>query len=506
MIWRIVWKEVLSNIKTLRFSIGTVLFLSLLVIFTSILISDYRYKLQNFNEFVLNNDEELTQLMTYQNLKPTVYKPPEILALFNKGLVDNIRNSTQISIGDVPDFESASTSTNPLLSVFQIFDITLIFKIVISIFTLLLVYDSISGEKEDRTLALLLSNNLPRYKLLLGKFIGGMITITIPIAIGIILQGIILAVSPLISLSASDWLRIILIYFISLITVAVLFNLGLFISSVTRAASDTLILLLFVWVIIVLVIPNASTYLASQSQPVGSREDTDLQVQELWRQFNMEVNDYSENNISYDQESQYIQSDAGEPWGFYHKFATKNLIRIKQELNSFSEPLRVEYAEKVWQAERRYLENMEKQNNLSKMISRFSPISIYELLVSGLSRSDIAAYNRFYEQAREYRNQLVSYLNNKNAFSSIRYISTVKEEHLFDVKSGDEYGSIRNRYLDVIDNPQPLDTEDIPRFILRNESVSATIYRLLPDVALLCIMGILFFLFAFVALLKYDVR
>ena len=370
---------------------------------------------------------------------------------------------------------------------------------------LLLAYDAISGEKEDKTLGLMLSNNIPRHQVLFGKFIGGMITISVPIAIGFLVGGLILTISPMIRLSSSDWIRIGLMFFASLIMVGVLFSLGLFISAMTRRASDSLMILLFMWVLFVLVIPNVSTYLSDQMKPIESREKIDSQVQEMWREFNNEFRDFYI-KVSKTVTGDQIQSDAQEPWGGYHKFATKVLIRQKQELYAFSEPLRIEYADKALQAERSYLESLNQQKKFSDMLSCFSPTSIYEVLISGLSRSDVASFEGFYDQTREYRKQIINYLYSKNAFSAIRYMATVKEEHLYDpdIMKNIGYGAARNKYGE--EDAIPLNIEDIPQFRYQSESVSATVKRILPDVALLCIMGILFFLCGFVAFLKYDVR
>ncbi len=501
MIWRIARKEVLSNIITFRFTVGTVLFLALVVTFTTVLISDYRQKIESYNELVSRNSSELRQLMTYQNLKPTVYKPPEVLAVFSKGVEESMGNSVQISIGEVPIPKSAASAKNPLLSIFPVLDIVLIFKLIISILTLLFAYDAISGEKEDKTLGLMLANNIPRHQVLFGKFIGGMITISVPIAIGFLVGGIILTISPMIRLSSSDWFRIVLMFFVSLIMVGVLFSLGLFFSSMTRRASDSLMLLLFMWVLFILVIPNVSTYLADQMKPIESREKIDSQVQEMWREFNKEVRDFDRKNPS---KGSHVTSDEQEPWGWYRKFATKGLIRREQKLKAFSEPLRIEYADKAWQAERSYLESLNQQKKFSDMLSCFSPISLYEILISGLSRSDVASFEGFFEQTREYRKQIINYLYSKNAFSVIRYMATVKEEHLFDISSMEEYGVLREKY--DREEPSPLNIEDIPQFRYQPESVAATVKRILPDMALLCIMGILFFFCGFVAFLKYDVR
>jgi hypothetical protein len=133
MIWKIAKKELLLNLLTLRFAVGTILFLALAVLFTSVLLSDYRQKQEGYNKRVSMNNDELRQLMTYQNLKPTIYKPPELLALFSKGVEENMGNSARVSIGEVPMPTSAAATKNPLLSVFPLLDVVLIFKLVISV-------------------------------------------------------------------------------------------------------------------------------------------------------------------------------------------------------------------------------------------------------------------------------------------------------------------------------------------------------------------------------------
>ena len=502
MIWKIARKELLSNLLTLRFAVGTVLFLALAVLFTCVLLGDYRQKLRDYDGLVSKNNGELRGLMTYQNLRPTIYKPPDVLAIFSKGVEENMWNSTRISIGEVPELASGAAAKNPLLSVFPVLDIVLIFKLVVSVLAILLAYDAISGEKEDATLKLTLSNSVPRHQVLFGKFIGGMITLAIPIAIGFLMTSLILELSPTVELTGGDWIRIGLMFVVSLIMVSALFNLGLFLSSLTRRASDTLMLLLFLWVLFLLVIPNGSAYLSSRIKPIESREKVDSQVQEIWERYWNRVSDFYRENPW--PQGNGVQSDASEPWGWYHRFATKNLIRYKQMLNAFAEPLKIRYADDAWQANRTYLESMKHQKELAGFISRASPISLYDNLITSLSRTDVPNSERFAEQARGHRQQMIDYLYNKKAFSSIRYFATVKEEHLFDVNSIDEYGPLREKY--DREEPSPLDVSDVPLFRYRPEGVAVTMKRILPDMGLLCFMSVLFFMCAFAAFLKYDVR
>ena len=342
MVWRIARKELLSNMLTLRFFVGTLLFLSLAVLFTCVLLGDYGRQLDNYGRLVSIGKDELRQLMAYKNLSPTIYKPPEVLAIFSSGVEESMGNSARISVGDIPEIKSAITSKNPLLAVFPVLDISLIFKLVISILAILVSYDTISGEREDGTLRLIMSNSVPRHHVLFGKFMGGMVTLAIPIIIGFLVISLILEFSTMVNLTGDDWIRIGFMLVVSLIMVSVLFNLGLFLSCVTRRSSDTLILLLFIWVLFLLVVPNGSAYVANRLRPIASRESMDSQVQEVWRRYQGEFSDFYSRNPW---PNNAIQSDASDPWGGYHAFATKDLILFKQKRYAFGEPLRIKYAD-----------------------------------------------------------------------------------------------------------------------------------------------------------------
>jgi len=258
--------------------------------------------------------------------------------------------------------------------------------------------------------------------------------------------------------------------------------------------------LLFIWVLFLLVIPNGSAYLAERIRSIESREKVNSQVQEIWGRFEKEL----DSKRKPWPQGNGVQSDDGEPWGWYHRFATKNLILYKQELNNLSEPLRISYADDAWQAGKDYLESMKQQKDLVDLISKFSPISLYEELIASLSRTDVPGSERFANQAREYRQQMIDYLYNKKAFSSLRYFTTVKEEYLFDISNMDEYGLLRKKYDSV--DPQPLDVSDVPQFHYRPEGVAVTMNRIMPDFLILCFISILLFMCAFVSFMRCDVK
>jgi len=344
----------------------------------------------------------------------------------------------------------------------------------------------------------------------LGKFIGGMITLAVPIAMGFLMVSLILELSPAVELAGDDWGRISLMLVISLVMVSVMLNLGLFLSSMTKRSADTLMLLLFLWIVFLFVIPNGSVYLSAQIRPIESRKKADSQVQEIWGRFQREKASFRDSIPTH---GLAIQSDDKEPWGGYTRFATRSLVRRNQKYYAFVEPLRIRYAHDAWQVTRRYLESMKQQKRLANLISMVSPISLYETLITSLSRTHVSDFDRFAHAAGEYRQQIIDYLYSVKAFSSIRYFATIKEEHLFEVYGSDpekpfdgfdEFGTLKERY--DISAPSPMNVSDISQFRYHPERAADTMKRILPELALLCFVSVFLFMCAFAAFLRCEVR
>ena len=118
------------------------------------------------------------------------------------------------------------------------------------------------------TLSLLMSNSVSRATVLLAKFIGAFLTLMIPLLIGILLNLMIVSVSALVSLDGSEWTRIGIIFVISAIYISIFLWLGLFISSQFSNSSSSLLVLLLIWVVFVVLIPNTVGVLASSFQRV----------------------------------------------------------------------------------------------------------------------------------------------------------------------------------------------------------------------------------------------
>jgi len=508
MIWTITKWEFLSNIKSLRFSVGFAACLILVVISSYILTDDYQQRLQNYQLVRQDHWRELQQVRVYSQLRPWVDRPPEVLSIFCEGMDKRVGNSVQVSFGEVPAEAEGFGRDNPLLSIFPSVDIVLVFAVILGLLAILFSYDAISGEKERGSLKQLLANSLPRHQVLLGKYLGSMLSL-LPLVVMSLITGIFIVLrSPLIALTLEDGLRIFLLMLFALVYLSVFVVLGLFISACTHRSFLSLLLLLFLWVTFVFIIPNGSLYLATQLRPNESPRVIEAREKALWEEFHRKIDDFQKKDPR--PKKAVLSGSMGIYSGQWRiTQAPRVFMEWLRRLISSTEPLRIEYATRVWNIRRAYLDQLEKQVSLARSLSRLSPSSVLENIATILCRTDLESYLQFMDDVRAYRHSLIDYLKRKKAFSSLAYFTPKKEDEILD---GEEYrrwlqeaDSGKRKWPCLQDYP-PLDLSDLPQFIFRKASLAESLGRSWVDIVLLLITNAILFLLAHISFLRYDVR
>jgi len=493
MIWKIAKKEFLLNLLTFKFAVGTILSIVLVCVFVPILAMAYQERLKVYSENVAYNERELGKVTVYKNITPTVYKPPSVLAIFSEGLEKQLGNSATIEYDEVP--EISGSAANHYLSIFSIFDASLIFKIVISVLALLVAYDAISGERERGTLRLTLSNTAARHQVLLGKLLAGLMVLVVPVTSAFILGLVILLCFPMVHLTGSDWIRIGFMFITSLVFIATMYNLGLLFSCLARRSAISLVLGLFLWIIFAVVIPNGGAYLATQVVPIEPEDKINEQISSLRREAGRETARERQRSGRNYMSGNSVRSDAS-GGGFGHDYVrsgSEAFIYNQQIDYSMGVPVQIKYADKYAQVEDGYLRGLFEQARLANNISRASPISLYENVMSALAGTDMASVRKFMDAVKVYRKDTIEYMRSRtDNFTSLSFFTPYKEE---------EKGPNRP----TGDTASPLDLSDLPRFTY-NADITASLRRVIPDLAFLVFGSVLFFALAFVAFLRYDVR
>jgi ABC-type transport system involved in multi-copper enzyme maturation permease subunit len=357
-------------------------------------------------------------------------------------------------------------SSNPVFAVFGALDLSYIVKIVLSLFAILFTYDAIVGEKERGTLKLALSNRIPRDRLILGKAIGGFISLLIPLIIPLVLSLLILLIYPNVSLSGDDWGRIGLICVMFLIYLSVFFTLGLFVSTRTSRSSTSFLILLFIWVTFVTIIPKAAVIVAARIHPIPSVHEITAQKDAYLQQIQKEA--ISEQTKFFREHPRPEKKEDIDKWN----------EDIKKWLGDFQESLTSKIDEKNAAIERDYQTRMRGQQNLAVNLSRVSPASALMFSCMSLARTGISEHERFLYSIKSYKPIFTKWVNAK-------MMSTLN-------LSGGE-------------QPKP-ELGDMPQFEFKPERISESVVRMLPDLVLMVFLIILFFVGSYVSFLRYDVR
>jgi hypothetical protein len=213
---------------------------------------------------------------------------------------------------------------------------------------------------------------------------------------------------------------------------------------------------------------------------------------------------------------------------------SRSYFEWKRQLAAFSEPLRIEYADRKWAPQKAYLDSLDHQAKSSEELSRVSPAGLFRSIAAALCATDRHAYEAEIDQAREYRETFIRYLQGKNAFSSFRWLTAAPPgsfktaDELAALRSGGKFKNLRAwgdwalrqkdfmapfNVLNVVKIPgeEPddypyMDVSDMPRFLARPHSLLSGLAESAQEIGLLLIEAIFLFYLSYVAFLRYDVR
>ena len=468
MLRDIIKKEILDNITSPKFVFTFLLctILILLSVYTGV--ANYRAEKKEYTAALALNKKNMESQPNYSSLAGIgikISKPPQVLGTVVTGIEEAVGRVAPVNIAADPNLIDSKYSSNPVFAVFGALDLMFIVKIVLSLFAILFTYDAIVGEKEKGTLKLALSNDVPRDRLILGKAIGGYISLLLPLLIPLILSLIILLIVPDISLGGEDWGRLLLVFLMFFLYLSVFFSLGLFVSARTSRSSTSFLVLLFAWVIIVMVIPKVAVITAGQIRPIPSVHEITAKKDAFLQQISGEGQKVA---------SEWVQKNRADaekdPKAWQEKFR-KFIGDYQQELTS-------KIDENNAALERDYQQKKRAQQGLAVNLSRISPASALTFGSMTLARTGINEFDRFLASVRAYKPIYTKWINSKLG-ESINFTTGEQAQ---------------------------IKIDDMPQHTYEPEWLSRSLVRTIPDFALLTVMIIIFFVGAYISFLRYDVR
>ena len=468
MLRYIVMKELLDNFKSLRMSITFILVVAIMFASGLLFVADYKEQLSDYNRNVKENLDKLSNRTKsywpiYSALSHSyqwVHRTPSKLSFLAEGHEKDLPNSFQVDAFKV-EGPASKLRSNFLLWRFEDIDWAFIVAVIVSFAAIVLTYDSISGERERGTLRLIAANSISRSTILLGKYLGAIISLTIPLLTGILLSLTIITLSGLVELSGQDWGRIGVVVLLSLFLTSAFTMLGLMVSSMTRESSTSLIILLFVWVILAIVIPNTGGLIATSAIKMPSQE-------EAWKKARDAANEKRER---FNAEHPGTHAGGSGHWS---------------PAESLTGSLAIDDA---WCREYdSYRDMMVKQVRYAQRLMRISPAVIYQYATCEIAGTGISHYENFMAQVRRYRLDLRQFLLDKYPLDPLQ-------------NYWDRWEEFRTAMRKV-----KVEFNEIPKFEDRLISAHDAMQNVVWNALLLCLFNAVFFMGAYASFLRYDVR
>ena len=457
MLREIVWRELLDHLQSLRFILTLLLVIVLMLTGGVLYVHDYRQQVADYRENVSENlqlleDKAKRGLHRVVSFRPTqlIYRSPIPLGFIAEGHEKDLPNAFAVDA-----FELVGPQTilrrNYTLQRFDALDWVFTVGVILSFAAFAMTYDSISGEAETGTLRLCLSNSLPRATLLFGKYIGTIVSLSIPLIIGICMNVLIISLFGVLPFASTYWLQISGVVLFSVLYISVFATLGLFISCLTRSSSVSLVLLLLVWVCFAVFIPRTGGLLASRLAELPDEKTIVRQASETGYEI---LKRYGKDRFS-------ARWSPGEPLTRAAKIAD-----AKQAI----------YNE--------YRQQQLYQVKFAQNISCISPTAIYQIGCEALVGTGIKHYERFFKKAIDYRRSLLQFTYEEYPFNPNRFLEDADRQQLSELR---------------------ISVDKIPKFDDPPSGFSTAFAEASLDILLLFLFNLVFFIGAFLAFTRYDV-
>ncbi|MCK5147466.1 ABC transporter permease subunit [bacterium] len=408
--------ELLQHIHSMKFL--TMGIFAVVFGFLSIYVQtmDYKARKNIYDEEIIKAQQTMSSATLYSQLNIPIIVPPNPLSIFAKGVDDKVGSKINISVLDVPQFENAAQKKNPFLDIFDSFDLSMLVHVLFSVMTLFLVADTIAGEREEGTLKQTFSNSVLKSQYFLAKYLGSLVILAIPLTIIYIIASLMILFDPIITLTAVNWLTVLMIYICSLVFVSIYILIGLCISARINTSSLASLSGLLVWIILVFIYPNATRYAVNTFVRIPSNDEVRAQITTLTGEIEEEL----ESKLPKQEQRPVSYS-----WYSNGNYNMPTIISVTQKYNfeynlaciQTGIPIVLTGQEGIYQAMREFKRQYAHQHKIASLLNRCLPGHLLTETASKMAgthfqKRDLAIMN----SARQYRSQILDYIRSKNGF------------------------------------------------------------------------------------------
>jgi ABC-type transport system involved in multi-copper enzyme maturation permease subunit len=527
MVGTIIKREFQDNILSFKFIACVLVAIVVISICTFVLTADYQDRLKNYDKGVALAQKALSGVPTYSCMTVLIYKRPSPLSIFISGTERKAGSHVEIRniLMEIPTFLRGGGTKNQFSDMVSVFDFSAVIIVIFTLLAILLSYNSISGEKEDGLLSLILSNSVPRYKFLLGKYLGALISIAVPQAFCFIWGILIVAFSGNIKLDGEFLTSIALLFFLSMTYLSFNLLLGIFISSRTKSSFMSLLILLACYLLFIFLLPQAlRTYSAGRihDQTKNVEKYAQSLLDERSKKIEEARKDLPQTKSWWLRDHFYMELYQGRAIVF-SRINPPEAIKRQKALTSIRSGTEREYAEKVYELVDRDLqiENRIRRNMNNLLV--FNPPFNFERAMDMVADTGEDSLNRFFKQIHFYWQQYMRYLDEKGAFGQKYFypgpekLTPYEQELISRINADPSWQTARGisilytgKYLKEARDYKPnipfIDLSDMPSFRFQTLKLSDKIEACLVNMIVLLFYNLLFLILAHLSFNRYDPR
>ena len=396
--WHITKREIYDNLNSLRFALTTVLLLALMVTNAVKHLREHPKRVQRYQDAVTESSDRLTayaddSLYTLAQYGPgNLYKKLSPLHFCANGgeplLPDMVEvNEPPVFMTDAegnrllegiwslsyPDANLQNKDVGPNVS--QV-DWAFIIGSILSLIALWFTFDAFSGEREHGTLRLMLANSIPRHTVLIGKFLGALLSISIPFALAVLVNLLLISTANTVHLTTEAWGRLGIIFCLALLYTSLFVALGLLVSARVQQSAVSLMILLLMWVTLVVFMPSTLASIASSFSPATPFD-------KFWKQRNP-----TQENL----------------WDKYKE--QRRSSKLDDERLRAKSEFYTENAERVERRREARLKYHASQVTRARAITSISPATLLQHLIEGFAGTGFERHLQFVENTQRYARQL----------------------------------------------------------------------------------------------------
>ena len=474
MIPSIVRKEVLESLLSLRFVLSLLLIILLFTTSGFMFVIKHR---QTSDDYWTSTNKNLTALSEQSKrlyqlalFKQLVRNKPKALALCSDGFEKYLPNHFRFDVFEM-DLPEVKSRKNVMVSRFCDIDWVFIISLILSFVALLLTYDGICGEKETGTLALMLAGSVPRHHILLGKYFGVIFMLGISLLIGLLINLVIVISSNIVIIGALEWLKILTIILLSFLYLSIFVLLGMFVSSRTAHSTNSMVILLLVWVGLVILIPSFGRIISDAARQSPTRAELERRLNEVVKQM----------------VDAAIAGKFGGSVGYYDP-------DLDNPRNN--PPASARYMNAMTNAKSQVLEDHLNRMIAPAIIGRsftcISPAAIYQRSSETITGTGINRFSFLLRQIKRYQEDLREFIRSKDAGDPDSLHLLIPWENAMEGWRAISHESVS------------FDT--VPKFQEKDTTIGESLRWAIWDIGLLALFNLAFFAVSFVSFLRYDVR